>query len=105
GNLLYRFESRHGESEGEVTVASRFHVIIPATASSMIFLKSKKEDPANKNYYSVVQAHNHWKFEAVPLARTIALQRTSTGPENVNIDGQNLQATQYKVYEDVDVDE
>jgi hypothetical protein len=105
GLLLYNFESRHGENDSEVTVASRFHVSIPATAPSMLFLKTKKEDPTNKNYYSVVQAHNHWKFEADPIARTIAIQRTNVGLENVNIDGQNLQATQYKVYEDADVDE
>lgn len=99
-SLLYTFETEHESQEVQIPISSKFHVATPAACSSMVFLKSKREDTTSKNFYHLVQSDNKWKYEAVPQVKIIAMQRVGTGTENVVIDGHSVQATQYRLFED-----
>tara|TARA_R110002049_G_scaffold27158_4_gene93654 strand:- start:397 stop:1125 length:729 start_codon:yes stop_codon:yes gene_type:complete len=98
--VLYTFKTDSESEEAKIPISSKFHVATPAACSSMVFLKSKKEDTTSKNLYHLIQTDNKWKFEGVPEVKIIAMQRVGTGMENVVIDGHSVQATHYRLFED-----
>ncbi|PIP91856.1 MAG: hypothetical protein COW01_12005 [Bdellovibrionales bacterium CG12_big_fil_rev_8_21_14_0_65_38_15] len=98
--VLYTFDTANESEEAQIPISSKFHVATPAACSSMVYLKSKKEDTTSKNLYHLIQTDNKWKFEAVPQVKIIAMQRVGTGTENVVIDGHSVQATHYRLFED-----
>lgn|SRR5690606_1749273 len=98
--VLYTFETKSESQELQIPTNPKFHVATPAACSSMIFLKSKKEDTTGKNFYNLIQSQNNWKYENEPLVKMIAMQRVGTGTENVVIDGHSVQATHYRLFED-----
>lgn len=96
----YTFETKNEFQEIQIPTNPKFHVATPAACSSMIFLKSKKEDTTGKNFYNLIQSENKWKYESEPLVKMVAMQRIGTGTENVVIDGHSVQATHYRLFED-----
>ncbi len=98
--VLYTFTSEHENHEIEIPTNPKFHVATPAACSSMLFLKSKKEDTTAKNFYNLIQSDNKWKFESEPQVKMVTMQRVGTGSENIVIDGQSVQATHYRMFED-----
>lgn len=98
--VLYTFETEDENVEEQIPISSKFHIATPAACSSMVFLKSKKEDTTSKNLYHLIQTDNKWNYESVPHVKIIAMQRVGTGTENVLIDGHTVQATQYRLFED-----
>ncbi len=96
----YTFETENESEIATIPISSKFHVATPAACSSMVFLKSKKEDTTSKNFYHLIQTDNKWKYESVPQVKMIAMQRVGTGTENVVIDGHSVQATHYRLFED-----
>jgi len=98
--VLYTFQTKNESIEIQIPTNPKFHVATPAACSSMIFLKSKKEDTTSKNFYNLIQSENKWKYESEPIVKMIAMQRVGTGTENVIIDGHSVQATHYRLFED-----
>ncbi|MBH48314.1 MAG: hypothetical protein CME71_09120 [Halobacteriovorax sp.] len=99
-SVEYTFETESESESAKIPISSKFHVATPAACSSMVFLKSKKEDTTSKNYYHLIQSSNNWKYDSVPGVKMIAMQRIGTGSENIVIDGHSVQATHYKLFED-----
>lgn len=98
----YIFVNKKGEQKHtQVTTSPRFSIHTPATCTSMIFLKGKKEDTTTKNYYNVLVTQNAWTYKDDPVNKTVVLERTGLSTENINVEGKNLQATGYHLY-DVD---
>jgi TusA-related sulfurtransferase len=98
--IEYTFDSEHESHKLEIPTNPKFHISTPAACSSMLFLKSKKEDTTTKNFYNLIQSSNKWKFEHEPATKMIAMQRVSTGTENIVIDGSTVQAIHYRMFED-----
>lgn len=100
-HLIYKFTNSKGdEHHEEITTAPKYHIATPTAASSMLFLRSKKFDANGKNSFNLLVGHNQWEFKEPPKFKNIILERASLTVEKMNIDGQNVQATQYKMFDD-----
>ena len=59
--LRYSFRSLHDKKDEEISTPPKFHILTPATASSMLFINSKKIDQTSKNYFHMVYSPNMWR--------------------------------------------
>lgn len=84
----------------EIATAPKFHITTPTAVSSILFLKSKKFDANGKNSFNVLVSHNQWEFKENPHFKNVILERASLTAEKINIEGQNVQATQYRMYDE-----
>jgi hypothetical protein len=99
--VVYTYENSKGHKESvEILTAPKFHVTTPTSASSMLFLRSKKFDANGKNSFNVLISHNQWEYKENPAFKNVILERATLTAEKINIDGQNVQATQYKLFDD-----
>jgi hypothetical protein len=102
--LNYIFISDDEEISREINTPPKFHLTAPVACSSMVFLRSKKFDATSKNYYTFMSSSNQWKYEQDPFTHNITVQRITATAENIVIDGNNLQAIDYKMIEDSNAD-
>ena len=100
----YIFINKKGQEHVQVQVPPKFTITTPAACTSMLYLKTKKEDTTSKNYFSILSSTNQWTFEKEPFQQTIAAERTALASENINIDGHSVSATPYKIYDVTDLD-
>ena len=91
----------NGDEETEITQSTppKFHVATPTAANCMLYLRSKKFDSTTKNFYSLIVSQNKWQYEEEPVSKNLAVQRISLSSESLNLDGSNVQAMQYKLFE------
>jgi len=101
----YLFMSKKGQEHLEIQVPPKFAITTPTASTSMLFLKTKKEDTTARNFYQVLSTTNQWKFEKAPFQQTIVGERTALASESIQIDGQSVQATPYKIYDAKDLEE
>ncbi|MFA6235992.1 MAG: hypothetical protein WC635_01590 [Bacteriovorax sp.] len=100
-HLVYKFTNSKGdEHTDEILTAPKYHITTPTSASSMLFLRSKKFDASGKNSFNILVGFNQWDYKEAPKFKNIILERASLTAEKINIDGQNVQATQYKIYDE-----
>jgi hypothetical protein len=100
-HIIYSFTNSKGEVQGdEITTAPKYHIATPTAASSMLFLRSKKFDASGKNSFNILAGYNLWDFKESPKFKNIILERASLTVEKMNFDGQNVQATQYRMYDE-----
>lgn len=99
-HIVYTFDNSEGfHHEEEIITAPRYHIATPLASPSMLFLKSKKLDVSGKNSFNVLSTLNQWDFKDSPVFKNIIVERANLTTEKMNIDGQNVQATQYKLYD------
>lgn len=98
--LKYVFKSKRNKEVVEINVPPRFHIATPTSCTSMLFFLSKKFDATSKNYYTVLQSNNKWDYESPIVSKSLGLERISLTSETIYINGTELQAVQYKVFED-----
>lgn len=103
--ITYLFHERLGSTEVKLNTGPKFHISTPTTATSMLFIKSKKFDTTGKNVYSLWQSNNEWTFEHNPKTVFVNIKKMSNQNESMNIEGQNVQAIQYRLFENMDEDE
>lgn len=101
GNMTYFFLSEDEEIQKEFNAPPKFHIATPTVASSNLYLRSKKFDSTAKNHYSFYCSTNQWEYEKPPFMKNVAVEKASTSAENLTIEGQNLQAIEYRIYEDI----
>lgn len=100
-SLVYKFTNSKGnEHTDEILTAPKYHITTPTAASSMLFLRSKKFDATGKNSFNILVGFNQWDYKETPKFKNIILERASLTAEKINIDGQNVNATQYKLYDE-----
>ncbi|MBC7537586.1 MAG: hypothetical protein H7281_02100 [Bacteriovorax sp.] len=100
-HLVYKFINSKGEEHTEeISTAPKYHIATPTAASSMLFLRSKKFDANGKNSFNILVGKNLWEYKEAPIFKSVILERASLTAEKMNIDGQNVQATQYKMFDD-----
>jgi hypothetical protein len=99
--ISYKFTNSNGDEHSEeFNTAPRYHITTPTTASSMLFLRSKKFDSNGKNHYNVIINFNQWEFKEMPKFKGVIVERATLTAEKMSIDGQNVQAVQYRLYDD-----
>ncbi len=102
--IQYLFEnSKNEQHEEDILTAPKYHIATPNASPSMLFLKSKKIDVTGKNAFNILYTTNQWEFKESPKFRNVIIERANLTNEKMNIDGQNVQATQYKLT-DADAD-
>lgn len=100
-HLAYRFtNSKNDEKTDEIATAPKYHIATPTAASSMLFMRSKKFDASGKNSFNILVGQNQWDFKETPKFKNVILERASLTTEKMQIDGQSVQATQYKMYDE-----
>ncbi len=100
-HLVYKFSnSKNEEITEEISTAPKYHITTPTAASSMLFMRSKKFDAGGKNSFNFLVGHNQWTYKEVPKFKSIILERAALTTEKITIDGQSVQATQYKMYDE-----
>jgi hypothetical protein len=100
--LIYTFTSSKNEEphKVEIVTAPKFHITTPTAASSMLFMRSKKFDANGKNFFNILIANNQWDYKEAPVFKNMALERVALTSEKMNIDGQNVNATQYRMFDE-----
>jgi hypothetical protein len=100
-HLLYQFSNSKGDEHNEeISTAPKYHIATPTAASSMLFLRSKKFDTNGKNHFNILVGFNQWDYKEAPKFKNVILERVSLTVEKINIDGQNVQATQFKIFDE-----
>jgi hypothetical protein len=103
--LKYSFLDKKGVyHDHELTTSNKFYITTPCTCSAMVFLRSKKFDNTGDNNYSFWSSRNQWEFIEVPKITTISIKKMSTTYESLTIDGNKLQALEYRLWEAQDDD-
>lgn len=101
--LHYHYSGPQGKDHVQLSAPSKFSLTTPTTSTSFTFLKSKKEDPLSKNYYTILGAENNWSFEKGPDSKIVVMERTGSGAESINIDGKTLQSVPYRLFDSEDL--
>ncbi len=100
-HLAYKFSNGKDEEHvDEIATAPKYHITTPTAASSMLFMRSKKFDASGKNSFNILVAENQWEYRSAPVFKNIILERANLTAEKMNIDGQNVQATQYRMFDE-----
>ncbi len=98
-NILdYIFLEKENKVHKQIPTPPQFTITTPCTCTSMLHLKSKKEDTTAKNYYQIISSTNYWTFENAPITQTLIMERIGLGSENINIGGSSISATTYKIF-------
>jgi hypothetical protein len=99
--IQYTFDNnKGGRHEQEIVTAPKFHITTPTAASSMLYLRSKKFDANGKNSFNFLISTNQWEFIETPSFKNVILERASLTTEKINIEGQNVQSTQFRIYDE-----
>ena len=100
-HLAYKFINKKNEDASEeIATAPKYHIATPTAASSMLFMRSKKFDASGKNSFNILVGNNQWDYKESPLFKNVILERAGLTTEKIMIDGQSVQATQYKMYDE-----
>lgn len=100
-HLSYKFTSNKNEEfMAEIATAPKYCISTPTAASSMLFMRSKKFDASGKNSFNILVGFNQWEYKEIPYFKTIIVERASLTTEKINIDGQNVQATQFRMFDE-----
>lgn len=102
--LDYIFLSKDGQKHAQINVPPKFGITTPTSCTSMLFLKTKKEDTTSRNFFNVISSKNQWSFEHEPYQQTICVERTALASENIQIDGHSVAATSYRIFDAVDIE-
>ncbi len=102
-DLRYTFLDKKGKThQHELNTSNKFYITTPTACCSMIFLRSKKFDNSGDNHYHFWSSRNQWDFTAAPEFKVITVKKVSTGYEQLFIDGNKLQALEYRLWQEVE---
>lgn len=99
--VTYIFQNKAGDEDMvELQTPPKFHITTPVASSSMLFMRAKKIDTTSKSLFSFISSTNQWTYEEKPYFHNVAAQRVSLGAEKMALGGHNVQATQYRLFEE-----
>lgn len=99
--LSYQLNNGEEVKETSISTPPRFHLSLPATCCSFLFLLSKKFDSnASKNNYVLYSSMNDWSYVKELQTTNIALQRVENAPEFLHIGEAKLKGDFYQMFED-----
>ena len=97
--IHYRFTKDKFKKDIQMITPPKFHIATPFACTSMLFTRSKKIDNNISNTYHIIMSNNLWEYKAPLMSKIVALDTVSTVKENLNIDGNDVTSTQYRLYE------
>ncbi len=100
--ITYTFKSNDEKEVHEISTGPKFHIAAPTVCTSMLFLKTKKVDATSKTNFTTFVSENQWSFKSIPSSKSMVIERVSLTAENLSIDGSNLTAMEYKLFEQPD---
>lgn len=103
--ITYIFREKLGVTEVQFPTSPKFHISTPTATTSMLFIRSKKFDTTGKNVYSLWQSNNEWNYEKKPENVFVNVKKISSTNESMNIEGQNVQAIHYRLFQNMNEDE
>lgn len=95
--IFYEFIENVGTTYKELKTPVKFHIAVPNSVCSTLFLRSKKFDSSGVNYFTVWNSYNQWRFEETPELKSLLVKKMSNTHENIMIDGHNVQAIHYRI--------
>lgn len=101
--LIYSFLDKKDKlHEHELKTPNKFHITTPSACCSMVFLRSKKFDNTSDNIYSFWTSKNQWDFIKPPTIQPISLKKIGANYDPLNINGNKLQALEYRLWQQDD---
>ena len=97
--IHYRFSKGKAKKDFQIVTPPRFHIATSFACTSMLFIRSKKFDNNVTNTYDVIMSNNLWEYKHPLISKKIALDAVSSVSEILNIDGNEVASTQYRLYE------
>lgn len=97
--IHYRFAKDKYKKDLQMITPPKFHIATSFACTSMLFTKSKKIDNNITNTYHFIISNNLWEYKHPLTSKTIALDSVSSVSEVLNIDGNDVASTQYRLYE------
>ena len=104
GVLDYLFLTKDDRNHCQISTSPKFSITTPCACTSMLCLKTKKEDTTSKNFYQLISSRNNWTYEDEPYTNSMALERLGLGTESLLIEGQSVQATVYRMFSGEDLE-
>lgn len=102
--LIYTFAPAKGRpTQNKITTPPHFQISTPTSATSFLFVLSKKFDATSRNDYSLLVSKNQWKYSEAPKFFNISLERVNVTSETIIINGHELQSIQYRLFATEDV--
>lgn len=102
GNVRYSFTSSLEEKvhQKDIPTRSDFFIAVPASCTSFLFLKPKKESSSNENTYYTLRSFNQWTFNAYPSTHPIMVRRDGVNYKTITIGNKvPTQAIPYTVFD------
>ncbi|MCY4524648.1 MAG: hypothetical protein OXB84_07920 [Halobacteriovoraceae bacterium] len=97
--IHYRFSKGKKHKDLKVSTPPKFHIATSFACSSTLFIRSKKFDNNTTNTYNMIVSNNLWEYKYPLTSKKVALDAMSTVSEILNIDGNNVEAMPYRLYE------
>ncbi|MGB0452510.1 MAG: hypothetical protein ACPGJV_02260 [Bacteriovoracaceae bacterium] len=97
--IIYEFIDSVGTTTKELATPPKFHITTPTVSTSTAFLRSKKFDGNGLNHFTVWTSQNQWSYQTEPTTKNIHAKRMNTAHENIMIEGHNVQAVHYRIFE------
>jgi len=98
-NMKYFLRSGDDVVERDLTTPPKFFIAAPVTGGSLMFIPQKKMDASNKTFYTIFVSHNTWEFSKEIESTSIVIEKVGLTSEKITIDGQEVDATRYRFYD------
>ena len=102
GQVDYYFISGKEKKQYSIDSTSNFHIATPSAASSMLFIKLRKESDQGQSSHALIGSRNRWYFKAVPSPSSVLVKRPPRDTDNFRISNDVLPAFCYNIYEGLD---
>ncbi len=96
--INYSFVNIDGITESEISTPPRFHITTPTTASSLLFILSKKFDATAKNDYVVYSTINQWEYTSNLISQSISMEKLTTTSETITYEDKEITGDRYILY-------
>lgn len=99
----YFFVNEEEKEHHKISTGPKFAVVTPATCTSLLSLKTRKEDPTSRNFYNVLVSNNNWNFNEIPIFKPLGIERVGLGAETIQVGDHSLSATVYRAFAEEDI--
>ncbi|MBT7767275.1 MAG: hypothetical protein HN730_08965 [Bdellovibrionales bacterium] len=99
-NIQYTFVSAGNRTKVDLNVNPKNTIATPVASTSGLFTLTKKLDLHSDNYYSILASNNLWEYEDKPFVQNITLRKIGLIAEDIEIDGQEVNARHYEIIPD-----
>lgn len=92
-------EEVYSESEKEINLPNKFHLVTPSFTSSMVFTHANKFSTIGRNPFIMVRTNSDWEFSEEVSDTAIYLEFLTHEKTELKINDQDLSCTKVNVYQ------